>query len=457
MKIDPPFEETSQSNLLDKIQYAVAGFLNLFFMRQYALVIWDLIYTFAVSVIFTYALRSQWESWVAQLCFIVLMFFALNLYGAFVIMPRLIPAITRIFYGPPIFGKLGGMNKRAFYAALRLSDGVTYEFKPVDAERVKNFTKLDAELSEELIKQKYWALAQTGDQPLDEAAFEANWSEIWNNKIRKVGTKGVKHATITYGELMDNNVMGMSESLKITAMTTLIASTAKIFQMVIVLLTFNYLQTQGEILTVVRAGLFGGILLSALWFSFFARRIADMTFIDNADFLPPDMREKYGAKIRAAVQDEEVNPIRASSIKIENGYISTARDYFAILLTSQAILNTCTLILIVGVTVVIGLIFQPNFASTLDWYRHMLVGLLAIPIVLLLGYYLTFFSLLNSRAFVAAAVVGVIAFFLPYFISFALTGRVDVTQASNLTSLVTAIGASLITAFQSRVKKALEG
>src|SRR6185503_1305883 len=100
----------SESPFVDRVQ----KFLNkllIFFLRS--LLIRDIIFSFLLAFIFSFQILKNSNSVIIDILFIVISFVVYFVLGLLLL--KILPKINQLFYGRPVFGKIGGQPRRMFF------------------------------------------------------------------------------------------------------------------------------------------------------------------------------------------------------------------------------------------------------------------------------------------------------------------------------------------------------
>ena len=447
----------SEVPLLDRLQRITGVILGLLFANNISRFLWDIAYFIIISIVFTRELRLLTNSTLISIL-IFLILAIIFVVWSYLIYKYMFPLCTRLIFGPPVFGKLGGLSRKTFFTILKCADAIDFEFRPADLDRVKLWCTLNREVIEQSLKHSYHTvLRNESSTPEEPADFLKKWSDIWQEKILKIGTKNAAGDTVTFDDhLTENNFASIVEPVKLQGVTTLISPTFLAFQVVMMIFITKYLSNQINLVTVIQVGLFSSLVISLLLFNFHAHQNSEVAVLGVMAALPEEVSKSLGDRIKSLGEQ----PFKPLKVKIKKHYLSLVRDYFALILFwFGGVLNAISSLLFIGIIVVIGFILRPaNMSNILPWYKNMAIGLALIPFGMLTGYYVAFLTLQYARVLLAPIIVGVLAVVLPYALGYLFTGKIDLTQVQNSVWAAGAgIVASLVTVITAQVKSTLEG
>ncbi len=322
-------------------------------------------------------------------------------------------------------------------------------------ERVREFIKLDREVTEEFLKLKYLevvgAPADTQNPNLEE-----EWRKVWNDQILGLRIGGTSKGVVTFGAVLaEDSVAFELEALKLAGVTALAMSLVKVFQGVMTYLAFSVVSGNASYLTGLQVGLVLSLIISLLLFIFHSHQRAELTLLGSGT-LPEVVKDRFADRVDRLSRGGPLHPIRVTAAK---GYLGTIRDHFGWLLAGITTINTVAALLAVAIALVVGAAWRPpSLRDLIVWYERFAFGLILIPIALLGGYYVTFWILRNARIFMAAVITGGLGIALPYALTYFVTGRLDLGQATN--AIAAAAGGILpttVAVITSKIRKDMEG
>jgi hypothetical protein len=145
------------------------------------------------------------------------------------------PRFQRLLLGGPVFGKVGGLDRKSFFTALKCVAAIKFQFKGKDLEKITEFNKLDTEITEELLKSKYRQKLYKEHDPIDSTDFESKWSKIWNEKILPISTEGISFRDV----LSEDKFASRSVPIRMFVSTSFVTALVKVFQLIMIYLVFS--------------------------------------------------------------------------------------------------------------------------------------------------------------------------------------------------------------------------
>ncbi|HKF23199.1 MAG TPA: hypothetical protein VKE93_16615 [Candidatus Angelobacter sp.] len=443
IKSDVPF--------LDRLQRGLGFTLAFLFVNPISSAVVGFGSTILLALIFTHAARAHSASVTFRISISVILFL-LMLIWAFVLVRFLDSFLTRLVFGPPAFGKLGGTARGILFAAIRCSQGKKLQFAAADMEKARAIGRIDREITEWSLKTRYQDLLAEDNEAVSAAEFETRWSEIWQKEILAIVIKMSAGRSITYGDaLAEENFDLRMELLKLPAVARLVVPIMSTAQIVMLYLLLRFLDAHTNLLTVIQAGLFLGLLVCLVLFNFHAHQIAEVQLVDS----PIEPRAPENLKNRLKELSGLV--LRPTKITINKNYLTEIQRYFSTWLVAAAVHNTVLGLILVGIVLLMNALFQhSSIHAVLPWYRGFLIGLVVIQLGLIASYHLMFIMLRNLKLILVPIIVGLLAAFLPYGLIYIVGGHVNLVELKNVyfalaTGLVTAISSAIT----SRIKKSM--
>jgi hypothetical protein len=364
----------------------------------------------------------------------------------------LLPHVGRLFFGPPVFGSLGGLPRKIFFTAIKCAHEKTFKFRPSDLEIVNSQGKLDRDVTEFTLKSRYHEMLKVRP-PEEQASFEESWAEIWKNEILGLRIQTGKNQFITYEEALEgDNLDWRIEPLRLLAVGEVIAPIMKMAQLLLAYLLCIYLDGKINLLTFIQAEFFMGLILCLVLFNYHAHQGTEISFLDAAVVrgLPDDITQRikgFAGKV--------LRPIR---VTVTKRYLVLIQNYFSTILVTSTFLNAISGLVMVGVVLLFTRIaYLAATDKVFHWYRDFSAGLILIAFGLIASYHLMFLLLRSFKLILAPVIVTLLTAFLPYAFIYLAAGKVDFNEMKNT---YLAIGTSVITgltaAITSRVKKTME-
>jgi hypothetical protein len=445
----------SEVPLLDKVQSFLGRALYVLFGNPTANLLWDLLFIVVAAFVFTHELRANAENTLVEALVIVIFIVVFLIWGS-ILGKYIFPRFSAAVFGQPVFGKIGGMQTRLFFTALKCSDAIQFEFDKGDLKVIKQLSDIDSDLTQDLLKIKYREIAGLEGEA-NQAALEKKWKKVWKDQILKVSTREPSGRVLAFADFISTtNFAARIEPIKIQAVMNLILPIMLLFQTVMLLLIFNYLEANIALITVIQGGLAMSFIISSLLFSFHSHQNTEISIIGSVAPFPPEIEKQYTERLEKLV-DKKLHPIK---VTVKKHYLSVIRDFFALpLFWIGCVLNAFTCLLLLGLTVLIGFLwFGAGMVNLLPWYRDLAVAFLLVPLGFLAAYYISFLTLQHARLLVAPVIIGLLAAVLPFLISYLFTGQIDFSQAQNsIIAAGTAIVSGIVAAITAQVKSAIEG
>ena len=290
--------------------------------------------------------------------------------------------------------------------------------------------RLNRELTEQMLKYNYRAVLRnestTEQEPAD---FDEQWSNIWRKRIMTTSARTSTGETVTFDEfLAEDNFATNVEPMKLQAVTVLVSPIVLLAQVVVIIFLDRFLSNHVDLVTVIQVGLFSSLIISLLLFDFHAHQNAEVPVVNTLSAFPKEVVKPFADRIKSFGEE----PFRPVKVTITKLYLSLVRDYFGVSTFWAALLNTCTFLICMGLSLSIGFILQPtNMSRVLPWYKSMAIGLSFLPFGMLAGYYLAFLVVQYARVLIAPIIVGLLAAVLPYALGYLFTGQIDVAKVQN--------------------------
>lgn len=440
----------SEVPFLDKLQRWTSAAVQVAFGNLISRFAWSLIASIAWSIILSSELRASLNGKPLRVAAIILLF---ALFGVltYLFSKFGMPKLVRLVFGPPVFGKLGGLPATTYATSVKCASAITFEFRPDDMKRVREFNRIDRDVTEEVFKRAYRAITS---EPQDPGAFDKEWAKLWNNKLLKFETKAIGGQAVTFEEVLsDDNLALRVETPKLVAVSSLISSLVGPFALIMMLLVFRLLNGQANLLLVVQTNLFLSLVLSSLLYSFYVHQNAEIPFLTE---VPANLAKLFRSRTEKFAQ-ASVRPTRVSITSKQ--YLTVARDYFSRLLFAGSMTDALTILVMIGVTLLFGFVMAPMYRDhLLNYYAKLALAVVLIPFGLLFGYYLTFLALQHARLILAPVIAGLLMATLPYVLNYLFSGQVELADIRNaIVAAGSAIGTTLIATVTAKVKSVTEG
>lgn len=434
---------------LYRIMKAIAFTMNVLFLKPISFFLSDFIILILAVLIITGKLRFYVDSALLDTGIVIIIVIIALILGY--LLSKALPWLSRILFGKPVFGKIGGLDRKTFFTSLKCIDNIKFEFIEEDVERVKNFNKLDAEITEEILKQNYLkdvynpAAAQAGTfSALD---FRSEWEKVWNEEILTVGTDG-----ITFKDAMsEDNAALRVIPLKLVGSALLISPLIKVFQIIMIFFISRFLNGESQLLLVIQLGVFFSFILSVLWYIFNSHQMVEMpmSFVN----IPENIKSKFSDRIDQFTG----KTFRPKKITVKKRYFSLVRSYELrqILVTFQ---NSILLLVLVGIVLLIGLLGSPgNRDAIASWYKNFSIGLIILPFAFYIGFYIVSVITQHIKRVLAPIVAALVAALAPLFVNYLYTGSFQLGEAKiAIMGVITGAGVLVGTAISELIKKVME-
>lgn len=356
--------------------------------------------------------------------------------------------LSTIFFGKPIFGRLGGPPRSIFFTGLKASEAIEIELGDDDAEKMSGFINLTTELEEESLKLVYLnQVYNPNEVPIDEEEFEEQWSQIWEDQILELRT-----GNLTYRDALDKTNFAYSlASGNMALMAPLMDRLLLVFMIVILYLAARVLNGRMDSFLVVQIGVFLSFILSIVWYIAYSFQSGTIQLFVNLDQISDDLQSKF-AKSLLAYEGTVIHPMR----------LMLKKKFFALMRGFQSRFILSSLTYTIGGLFLVGAIMVGlriwSIMNMTEWYQYMAITLLIIPFFFLLGFYIISLILEYSKQVVAPIVAGLVGAALPFAIEFIATGELPLDDLNNaLSSVISGIGILLATTLATLLRKRMEG
>jgi hypothetical protein len=357
---------------------------------------------------------------------------------------------NRLVFGRPIFGKIGGADRVSFYTSLRASRLLHIEFDESDRGLAREFNRLDMDVTRYLLHQNYRAFINKhfAGNPEALAEAEGEWEDVWEKKLLNMGLADYK-----LRDAFDlDNIAYRVVPLKLTASASLISPLLKFFQLAMLYMVARVLNGESQIITAVQVAVFVSLILSILWYIYHSYRISELEFAGNYENLPADVQEHFSERFEPFLGKS----LALRRVTVDKEYYGLVRSYQMrhILITA---LNTLLMLVWIGLLALIGL-FTPSIDQSyvLTWYRDLSLGILLIPLIFYVGFYLVSIFVQSFRSFLSAVVAGAVSAVLPFGITYLVTGEFEFDDINSaISSIVAGLGVAIATLIVTNMTSAL--
>lgn len=417
------------------------------FLHPVSVVIGDVIWVLAGIAAVTWGFRaSGGTGWWVLLIAILLGF---SFIYARVVAQYLFPGFTGMFFGKPVFGKLGGMDKLTFFTLLNTAQKMRIDVKETDKPLTTQFCELDNDITEALFKERYFALyaEQAQKENID---LEAEWKNIWENKILPVGTDKVSFKS---ARTPDNLAFRMMP-LKLQYASTLISPFIKFFQLIGICLIAAYLAKAISLLSVIQIIVALNLILSAFWYVIYAYNMSEIQLmVPDDSVLSGNVFQQFANRLRE-MQNKSLRPL---NVTVENSFFSDIRKYQLRYILCFTFLNSLFVLLMLGIAFIAHMVLGGFAPYTLSWYLPFAAGAFLLPVAFYVGFYFISIIIQHFRKVLGSLVVGITTAVLPFFIYYLIKGQLQINEVQNgVWAALSGITTVLSTIVASQFKEILE-
>jgi hypothetical protein len=440
----------SEEPFLDWLQRGLGQLLWLILVNKIAEFFWDTVWVVVLSIIISRAARAQVGKIGFGFSLVAILVIVCLVWGA-CLAKTLLPAISRLAYGRPIFGELGGMARRVFFVWVRCADAVTLAFRPDDLKKIREFGSLDRDVYEWTLKNSFYRL-QKGKGEKQTEELDHKWGEVWRG-ILAIQIRLGRNRWVGLDEAFaDDNCGVRIEPIKLAGVSAIVGPIVKLVQLTMIYLFARFVDGKVQLLTVAQSSLFLCLIVCLILFLYHAHQNSTITLFGN--LLSLDLPEELKLRAKAF----EGLKIRPTKVTVTKRYLTLIQNYFGEWIALITLLNTISSLLIVGVVLLVTRFWYFGaFKAVLPWYREFSICLLFIPPVLLATYFVMFAVLRNLKLVLAPLVLGLLTVLIPYGFTYLIGGSVDFGQVKNsVLAIFTGLGATLATLVASRMKKIME-
>lgn len=438
----------SEIPLLQRIERVVASIMYILFLNPISLILTSIIWILWTILIVSSKLRIHIDD-TLLIIEIIAVLLVIALAWDYLLYKSRDALIKQFITGKPIFGRLGGMGRNTFFTFLKASDTIKFEFKDEDLEKVKEYNRLDVEITEEMLKLNYRRNVYKPSDSTDPTDFESKWSKIWNEEILKVSAEGISFKDVLTEDKFAPRVI----PFRMLASINMFSPLMNMFQVVMFYLILRLINGSIEAVTVVQAGVFLCFILSITWFIFCSYQITEIPLLGNYDMLPKEIKEKFSDRLKPFL-GATVTP---KNVTVKNRYFSLMRS-FQTRLISITFLNSLLALILVGIILIIVTLWNPtNVESIVSWYRYFSIGVILLPLAFFAGYYLTSIIIQHFRQVLSSVILAFLAVVLPFAINYLLTGYFEFSEIKNaLIAFITGFNVLLAGIVVSQIRKILE-
>jgi len=438
----------SEIPFLQKILKFISIIMRVLFLNRLSFIISDLIWVILVVIIVSSTLRFYLDNIFFNIGIVIALFIFTGFAWGYLLIRFILPWFNRLLFGGHVFGKLGGLDRKSFFTALKCANAMKFEFKGKDLETIKEFNKLNSEITEEIFKTNYRKDLYKSDS-IDPNDFESKWSKVWNEKILNIRTEGISYRDC----LSEDKFASRTIPFTMAGSTTVIAPLVKTFQLIMIYLIFSLINGSIAVLAVIQVGVFLCFTLSIIWFINHSYQITDIALGGGYDLLPEEIKEKYSDRAKPFL-GKTVIP---KKIIVKNRYFSLMRNYQARHMAA-AFVNSILILALVSIILIIGALCSPtNIGDMISWYEYFSIGVILLPFAFITGFYLTSMIIQNFKQFLAPIILGILTVVLPFAVNYLFTGHFEFIEIKNaVLSFISGLGVFLAAVIISLIGKGVE-
>lgn len=407
---------------LQRILKFISKVIWILFLNPRSSYIFDLIVVILVVLIVSSKLRFYLDNTLLSAgIFIILFIFCIVL--GYLLSVFIFPRFQRLLLGGPVFGKVGGPDRKSFFTALKCVDAIAFKFEGKDLEKITEFNKLDTEITEELLKSMYRQNLYKKHDQIDSADFESKWSKIWNEKILPINTGGISFRDV----LSEEKFASRFVPTRMLVSTSFVTALVNVFQLIMIYLVFSLINESIKALTVIQVGVFLCFILSIIWIIYNSYPITEIPLGINYHMLPERIKKKFSDRVKPFLGKTVV----PKKIIVKNRYFSLMRNYQA-RQTSVAFLNSVLVLTLVGIVLIMGVLWSPtNVGRMISWYEYFSIGVILLPFAFIIGFYLTSIIIQNFRQVIAPIILALLTVVSPFAFIYLFTGHFEFIEVKN--------------------------
>jgi hypothetical protein len=441
----------TRTPLVGKIAEILGIIIYILFLNPVSFFLTDLLWIILSALVISHTLREQMQRGFIGVVIVIFLILVAIVWGA-MLNSFLMGWFNRLVFGRPIFGNVGGADRVSFFTGLRASRLLHIEYDEADRDLAREFDRLDMDVTEYLLHKNYreFINKRFGSDPDKLAEAEGEWKEVWENKLLNMGLPDY-----TLRDAFDlDNIAYRVVPLKLTASASLISPLLKYFQLVMIFMVARVLNFDSPIITAVQVAVFVTLILSILWYIYHSYRISELEFAGNYENLPTDVQEHFADRFEPFLGKS----LALRRVTVDKEYYGLVRSYQLrhILITA---LNTILMLVWVGLLLLIALITRSiDREYVFTWYRDLSLGILLIPLIFYVGFYLVSIFVQSFRSFLAAVVAGAVSAVLPFGITYLVTGEFEFNDINSaISSIVAGLGVAIATLIVTNMTNALSG
>jgi hypothetical protein len=403
----------------------------------------SLVFFFWAGWAFTLKLRELIAHWAWSL---LVYFFAIATLLAIASVTQKI--VRRLTLGGPVFGKLGGPEKRVMATSIKARAQIKVTLFDKDKDLVKRYNIIQLRALHDICQSKYLEfLASEGR--LDETNA-AKWPQIWENEILDMTFDG--HSI---REASDPSRLGLTYAMTaVTRARMVVSPLTTLFWIVITFMIYRYANHQMALLSTIQITLALAFLLAAFWYIFVLHQLS----VIPLSFKTLGLEEPVATEFRNDIQTIEGKEVRPKKVEVKPKFHSIIRNFQLRLMLIGISSDIIGLLFILGASLGVTFLIDKYFVATVtEWYTIMVHGLLLTSIGLVASFYTFTVLLQNFRKVIATIIAAVLTAGLPFLFDYLMGGKVDMVGVREAIFAASgALSVGLFTAITSRVKESLE-
>ena len=433
------------------ISIVILAIISLLFGNEKLRKIWGIIIVVFYSIIVSGGLRFHSDNTFYSVAIIIILFVFLCIIGF--LMQKNLHRIMRLIFGPPIFGKLGGIPRKMFFTAMRCSNAIEYEFVDKDSKNMKEFNKLDIDITEETLKKQHRENVFKASGPTDSSDFENKWSKVWKEQILEIKTvEGISFRDSLSEEKFSSRVVIFRLIQSVQILPPLIW----VCQLIMLWLISQGLSQSIAVVTIIQVGVFLCFMISIIWLIFTTFHMDKITLMVEPS-LPKEIKELYSDRLKKIIGKR----VKPKKIIIKKPYYSLMRNFHArLFFFSGSFIDSLILLMLVGISLFIGALWSHtniNMGEIIYWYKYFALSVILLPFAIITGFYLTSIIIQRFKLILAPIILGLLTAALPFAINYLLIGDFEFVELKNsVLTFIAGMGVFLTAIVVSQLSKVFE-
>ncbi len=440
-----------ERSLSEKVVTVINGLVHILLLSSPGIYLVNLLVGVLLAWIVTMPTRAaSGSAWIDAI--FVVVFFILYLVIDWVAAKwSLLKTVEELVNGEPVFGKLGGLQRKVFFTMLHCSKLMKYEFSGSDAELVKEFNEFDSKLTKRAFEKRFDELVERQELELPEDG-DAAWETVWE----KLLTYGDSNST--FKDMIDIENHGARFLIfRLLSLAAHVGRLTLLFQFVMLYIIARYALGDITLVSTINSGLFSIFILSLYVFASFSVNITELTLYGflNKTAVPPELVVEFSEEA------EKFSGVRVIAKKtvVQKGFLGQIGRYFQRVIC-VSFFNAIVSLPILGFACLLHWLFYGlDGVGGFQVYITLAVGSLILPTALAAGFRLFLWILENVGVFLAPIIYALLVAILPKVISYLVTGDIDLTETENVVTaaiagLTTLIGTTIALRASKRVEAA---